>query len=250
MAKKKPQQPPRPQEFHSAPFASLKGVPVVANEPASRLQIPVAPLAPAPIDDGAELFQRAMDGVRKLGVQPVKGHVPEEKTETSTGAGSKKSKKAESAAPDPATSDLFLQEIGRLKLEVKFTEQIPDEDELKQLSGNRLKQLKRGIISVNYQLDLHGLTREEALAELPRFLRSARSKGQAAALVITGKGNNSPGEPVLQQAVAGWLRDAGREQILEYAPAPREMGGSGAFVVFLRPPAKPVEPPLPAPHSD
>jgi len=30
------------------------------------------------------------------------------------------------------------------------------------------------------------------------------------------------------------LRDAGREFILEFAPAPREMWGGGAFVVFLR----------------
>jgi len=122
-----------------------------------------------------------------------------------------------------------------LKLEVKFTEQLPDEDELKPLSGNRLKQLKRGIITVDHQLDLHGLTRDEALAELPLFLRSARLKGQTAALVITGKGNNSPAEPVLQQAVSAWLRDAGRDLVVEFAPAPREMGGSGAFVVFLRP---------------
>jgi DNA-nicking Smr family endonuclease len=130
---------------------------------------------------------------------------------------------------------LFRQEIGRLKLEVKFTEQLPDEDELKPLSGNRLKQLKRGIITVDHQLDLHGLTRDEALSELPRFLRSARLRDQTAALIITGKGNNSSAEPVLQQAVAAWLRDAGREHVVEFAPAPREMGGSGAFVVFLRP---------------
>jgi len=137
---------------------------------------------------------------------------------------------------ESAASELFLQEIGRLKLEVKFAETLPDEDELKPLPGNRLKQLKRGVISVDYQLDLHGLTRDEALAELPRFLRTARMKGQTAVLVITGKGYNSNAEPVLQQAVAAWLRDAGRELVVEFAPAPREMGGSGAFVVFLRPP--------------
>ena len=143
---------------------------------------------------------------------------------------------AVSPAPrDSAAAELFLQEIGRLKLEVKFTENLPDEDELKPLSGNRLKQLKRGVISVDYQLDLHGLTRDEALAELPRFLRTARMKGQTAVLVITGKGNNSTGEPVLLQAVTAWLRDAGRELVVEFAPAPREMGGSGALVVFLRP---------------
>jgi DNA-nicking Smr family endonuclease len=95
--------------------------------------------------------------------------------------------------------------------------------------------VKRGIIAVSHQLDLHGLTREEALAALPRFLDTARRKGQKAALVITGKGINSPGEPVLQQAIASWLRDAGRGMVLEFAPAPRELGGGGAYVVFLRP---------------
>ena len=54
-------------------------------------------------------------------------------------------------------------------------------------------------------------------------------------LVITGKGSHSAEGPVLQQVVAGWLRDQGRDLITEYAPAPQEMGGSGAFVIFLRP---------------
>jgi DNA-nicking Smr family endonuclease len=146
-----------------------------------------------------------------------------------------KTTKAAQSPEEIAAAALFIQEIGRLKLEVKFTEQLPDEDELKPMSGNRLKQLKRGVITVDHQLDLHGLTRDEALKELPRFLQSARQRGQIAALVITGKGNNSPAEPILQQAVAAWFRDAGRELVMEFAPAPREMGGSGAFVVFLRP---------------
>jgi DNA-nicking Smr family endonuclease len=184
-------------------------------------------------EQGADLFLQAMAGARRLhdtpwstGKQTASAKMKSESQPTTRVA----------ISPDEAVAaELFKQEIGRLKLEVKFAEQIPDEDELKPLSGNRLKQLKRGIIRVDHQLDLHGLTRDEALAELPRFLRSARHKGQAAALVITGKGYNSPAEPVLQQAVAAWLRDAGREYVVEYAPAPREMGGSGAFVVFLRP---------------
>jgi DNA-nicking Smr family endonuclease len=73
------------------------------------------------------------------------------------------------------------------------------------------------------------------LDALPRFLNTARTKGQKAALVITGKGNHSTDQPVLQQTVAAWLRDAGRTFIVEFTPAPREMGGNGAFVVFLRP---------------
>ena len=240
MAKKKPQQPPKPQEFHSTPFAALKGVSAPVSTPVSTRQAVPVPALPTPVDDGADLFQRAMDGVRKLDASSTAKYPNGEKTVSTTRTVAEQSKITAATAADSAASDIFLQEIGRLKLEVRFSEQLPDEDELKPLSGNRLKQLKRGIIAVTYQLDLHGLTRDEALAELPRFLRSARSKGQAAALIITGKGNNSPGEPVLQRAVAAWLRDAGRELVVEYAPAPRELGGSGAFIVFLRPPVKPT----------
>lgn len=227
--KKHPAPPAKPPQFHTTPFSSLKGVVApVKTPPAAKPPAAVAAPSP-PEDDGAELFLQAMDDVKKLdGSAPGAGKEPDLPRKPTSASGVL-------VPPDSAATELFLQEIGRLKLEVKFTETLPDEDELKPLSGNRLKQLKRGIISVDYQLDLHGLTRDEALAELPRFLRTARVKGQVAVLVITGKGNNSADEPVLQQAVAAWLRDAGRELVVEFAPAPREMGGSGAFVVFLRP---------------
>lgn len=183
---------------------------------------------PAPeVGGDTELFRRAMAGVKSL--------------DASQGGAAETAPSASqpSSSDDPESAELFLQEIGRLKLETKFSDSLPADEELKPLSGNRLRQVKRGIISVSHQLDLHGLTREEALAALPRFLDTARHKGQKAALIITGKGINSPGEPVLQQAVASWLRDAGRGMVLEFAPAPREMGGGGAYVVFLRPVPEP-----------
>nr|WP_243689446.1 Smr/MutS family protein [Geotalea toluenoxydans] len=102
------------------------------------------------------------------------------------------------------------------------------------MNQNRLRQLRRGTIRVDFQLDLHGLTRDEAVVSLARFVTGAYNRAQKAVLVITGKGNNSSGEPVLQAAVAGWLRDKGKEMVAEFAPAPRQMGGSGAFVVFLK----------------
>ncbi|WP_246167042.1 Smr/MutS family protein [Oryzomonas japonica] len=192
------------------------------------------PVSVGPADDGeAELFRRAMAGVKTLSAPPVDAAKP---TTARTGACTQvQPPPPPTSGADREAAELFLQEIGRLKLETKFADSLPADEELKPLSGNRLRQVKQGVIAVTHQLDLHGLTREEALAALPRFLNTARRKGQKAALVITGKGINSPGEPVLQQAVASWLRDAGRETVLEFAPAPREMGGSGAFVVFLRP---------------
>ena len=237
MAKKNRQQaPPKPPQFATTPFSALKGVAVSEKTPATVEPSSKSAPPPPPEENASDLFFQAMAGTRRL-------HDPMQTlgatTAGTTATQSRPIKKAATSPEETAANTLFLQEIGRLKLEVKFTDQLPDEDDLKPLSGNRIKQLKRGIITVAHQLDLHGLTRDEALAELPRFLRSARLRGQAAALVITGKGNNSPVEPVLQQAVAAWLRDAGRDTVVEYAPAPREMGGSGAFVVFLRPLPKP-----------
>lgn len=231
--RKKPQQPTskRQQSFKSTPFSALKGVALPVPPP--REPQPAPPVAPPAQTAGTDndLFLQAMDGVRRLDDTPQATARP--------GAAPPAQKRPASAAPrrmevDPADAEAFSRAIGQLHLDVTFSDRFPEEDELKPLGANRLRQLKRGIIRVERQLDLHGLTRDEALEAIPRFLRNARVHGEKAVLVITGKGNNSPGEPVLQQAVAAWLRDAGREFVLEFAPAPREMGGSGAFVVFLR----------------
>ncbi len=227
MAKKQRQQNiPKPKEFHVTPFGALKGVAVSEIEPPQPPK-PVAQKTLETFEEGVDLFLQAVEGVRAFQPStpgPVRDNsLPVQKTA--------KKKGEELLVIEEST---FLEEIGRLRLDTKFADSIQDDGELQPLAGNRLRQVKRGVVSVSHQLDLHGLTREEALAALPKFVLSAQKKGQKAVLVITGKGNHSPEEPVLHQAVASWLRDAGRTTVLEFAPAPREMGGSGAYVVFLR----------------
>jgi DNA-nicking Smr family endonuclease len=176
-----------------------------------------------------DLFLHAMGNVRRLDATG--------QTEQATPRMKKPVRAAATSREDeinPAEQEAFAQAINQLRLDVAFTDTFPEEDELKPLGANRLRQLKKGIVRVERQLDLHGLTRDEALEALLRFLRNARVHGEKSVLVITGKGLNSPGEPVLLQAVTAWLREAGKEYVLEFAPAPSEMGGSGAFVVFLR----------------
>lgn len=230
MAKKNRQNPPKPKQFQSVPFSTLKGV-VVPDSPPVRPEIPVPAKQAEPEGNDLNLFLQAVADVRPIRKKNSKDAVQEtdnqDKKETKT--------KVNIPTPEDAAGTLFLQEISRLRLDTKFHDATPDDGEIKPLSGNRLRQVKRGVVSVEYQLDLHGLRREEALGALPVFLKSARSKGQKAVLVITGKGHHLAEEPVLQQAVTSWLREAGREIVVEFAPAPREMGGSGAFVVFLRP---------------
>lgn len=241
MAKNKRQtaKPPKEPVFKSNPFAALKGLAVTE----AAAETPAKPLAepPKPRETSAdELFLQAMAGVRRL-------EQPSERPITAKAVKAASGRPASQAKPQPvlprdevvARRD-FLQEIDKLKLDVRFEDRLPEDDELRPLTGNRLRQVKRGIVRLDRQLDLHGLTREEALESLDRFLQAARRAGEKAVLVITGQGRHSTDGPVLQQAVAAWLRDQGRALVLEYAPAPQSLGGGGALVVFVRPLDKPV----------
>jgi DNA-nicking Smr family endonuclease len=236
--KQKEQKPAAPIPFRTTPFAALKGValetPLPPPEPVKKVAVP------KPEVKADDLFRQAMTGVRRLDDDgPCQGPL--------RSIGRKQDQAAAPSVPPVAAAKkvlpreevtarrTFLQEVEKLQLDVRFEDNLPEEEELRLLTGNRLRQLKRGIIQLDRQLDLHGLTREEALESLAPFLQSARLAGERGVLVITGKGTHSAEGPVLQQVVAAWLRDQGRDLIVEYAPAPREMGGGGALVIFLRP---------------
>jgi len=223
--KKKTKQQDKPKEFSNAPFKGLTGFAAaesVPPAPASGGKAPAPTQPPGPGEGGEdrEVFLRYMEGVRKLD-----GEKPE-----------KRPTKGPSATPARSGEEeerrTFLSALSGM--DVTFSDELPDVEPLRPLAANRMRQLKSGAIRIDLELDLHGLTRDEALASLGSFVTGAYNRGQKAILVITGKGNNSPAEPVLQGAVASWLRDAGRKMVAEFAPAPRRMGGSGAFVVFLK----------------
>lgn len=232
--KKKEQKSAVPAPFRNNPFTALKGVAVETTPPPEPIKKAPAQ-RPEPAAD--DLFRQAMSGVRRLG----NGAAPDTPATTKTTGKATRTKERPKSSVKPLPREeavarkTFLLEVEKLQLDVRFKDQIPEEEELRPLGGNRLRQLKKGIVQLDRQLDLHGLTREEAIASLGPFLHAARNAGEKGVLVITGKGNHSLEGPVLQQVVAAWLRDQGRELITEYAPAPAEMGGSGAFVIFLRP---------------
>lgn len=219
--KQKPTQ--KKREFASAPFKSLKGFQAEVEGTKGKASATPPPKPSAADADETDLFLRAVADVKKLG---------------SGGAVGTKEKKRVTPLPrriDEEERRVFLQALEKLELDVTFQDELPDDVEpLRPISVNRMRQLRRGAIRIDYELDLHGLTRDEALENLSAFVTGAYNRGQKAVLVITGKGLNSPGEPVLVGAVAGWLRDKGKGMVAEFAPAPRQMGGGGAFVVFLK----------------
>ncbi len=213
-----------PIDFKNNPFKSLKGF----SPPPStaRKAVPRRKKEETQVDE-SELFLQAVTGARKI---DNKEAVSTEKVGT----------QEQTASPVPAASlrdnELFLAAMQKIGTTFKDVRQQEGEilDPEHRSSSSRLRQLKRGTLSVSRELDLHGFMRDEAVKKLEQFISEAYSRGQQAVLVITGKGLNSPEGPVLQGAVAAWLRDRGKRMVAEFAPAPRDLGGSGAFVVFLR----------------
>ncbi|MEG3792586.1 Smr/MutS family protein [Lysobacter sp. CCNWLW3] len=104
------------------------------------------------------------------------------------------------------------------------------------------QRLRRGEISAQEELDLHGSDVRQAEALLRAFLHDAREHGLGCVRVIHGKGRrgtdyvDSRGLPVLKNLVDRLLRQRG--DILAFHSAPPSQGGTGAVLVLLAPPVR------------
>lgn len=96
-----------------------------------------------------------------------------------------------------------------------------------------LRKLRRGHWHIQDELDLHGLSVDEARGWLGDFLHRCARRGLRCVRIIHGKGLGSKNrEPVLKRKVAVWLIQ--RDEILAFCQARRADGGSGAVVVLLK----------------
>ncbi len=100
--------------------------------------------------------------------------------------------------------------------------------------ARRDKQLRRGDIRPEAELDLHGVKAAEVQQKVAWFLENSRFYGFEAVRIITGKGSHSDEGPVLRPLVEAYLDGAGRNYIVEWMRAPQKQGGEGAIVAFLR----------------
>ena len=211
-----------PVDFDNNPFKTLKRLQPAADSGQGKKI--TTPVKTEKSDDDAALFLRAVYGARSIDtsseIQPeaIKGIAAEKRQ-----------------GVNRDEQQLFLRAMQRIGTTIRDELPKADGDEPgRRSASSRIRQLKRGTIALSDELDLHGYVKDEALKRLEQFIAGAYSKGQRAVLVITGKGNNSAVGPILQGAVAAWLREEGRGMVAEFAPAPRDKGGSGAFVVFLK----------------
>jgi DNA-nicking Smr family endonuclease len=96
------------------------------------------------------------------------------------------------------------------------------------------RRLRKGHWSIQREIDLHGLRREEAREALADFVRVAHRDGVRCVRVVHGKGLGSPGKvPVLKGKVHSWLIQ--KNEVLAFVQARADEGGAGALVVLLKP---------------
>jgi DNA-nicking Smr family endonuclease len=96
-----------------------------------------------------------------------------------------------------------------------------------------VRRLRRGLIPVEAELDLHGLTQSAARDQLAQFLHASCDAGWRCVRIIHGKGYRSGARgPVLKTAVDSWLRR--HTDVMAFTSARPIDGGTGAVYVLLR----------------
>ncbi len=101
------------------------------------------------------------------------------------------------------------------------------------LARDTLRKLRRGHWTIQGEIDLHGLNRDQARVCLVEFLKSCVRRKLRCLRVVHGKGLRSPRrEPVLKAKVHQWL--AQRDEVLAFCQAPASAGGAGALLLLLK----------------
>ena len=171
-------------------------------------------------DDEDDLFRRAMSGAKPI------------KTELRVPAAGKK--------PRPKAKFAHADESAALKdsLEADFDElDTGSGDSLRfhrQHVGKRtMRKLARGNYAVQDEIDLHGMTVEEARPRLADFIEHSARSGKTCVRVVHGKGLGSGDRgPVLKPSVNRWLRKW--QYVLAFVSTRQVDGGTGAIYVLLQ----------------
>ena len=164
-----------------------------------------------------DLFLRTME---QMGVRPGRSK-PMTRTEGSEGP-----------KDDGLEGEMFLKAMADLAA-------VHDKDRRNEDNGPLRPVMKRlprkSGLSPEDELDLHGLTVEEALNQLAGFVSRAFAHNHRTVSVVTGKGLHSKGGVgVLKLAVEQWIVSRGKRCIESYDEAPRAHGGKGAIILNLR----------------
>lgn len=100
------------------------------------------------------------------------------------------------------------------------------------IGGDVTRRLRQGDWSIQADLDLHGMRREEARDAVGQFIRESHKQGLRCLRVVHGKGLGSEGKtPVLKAKVQSWLIQ--KQEVIAFVQAKPLHGGAGALMVLL-----------------
>ncbi len=220
MGKKKPSDISSTKNYQNNPFKRLKGFAVSDSEeetvPRPAHEIPSANEKEASFLDemdflGVDPLRDGDEFTAELPVEPAALPIKDEKIQDD--------------------EDLFLSSLGQL--DIQFKDQGLDNP--KPAEQRRFKQLKQGRLIPDACLDLHGLKRKQVGPKVGFFLQNAVAQNWQTLLIITGRGLHSDeGEAILRNEAESFLRTEGKALVAEWGRAPRQHGGDGALVVFMK----------------
>jgi DNA-nicking Smr family endonuclease len=168
-----------------------------------------------PATSDADLFQQAVDGVIPIASS---NRLPPARPATRLQHPSK-------TVPAPVVSDNWSDH--------GVSEVAPTSFLRVGLNNMTLRKLRRGQWPVRDEIDLHGLTSDEARRMLADFLNHALRSNYRCVNVIHGKGWRAEGgEGILKIRVRHWLTQ--HPQVLAFCEAPANAGGGGAVWVLLK----------------
>lgn len=253
MAKKKKNAqaaPPKEPEFSNNAFKSLQKLkPAAKPKPAPPPPPPVrtADDEDAHLTDG-ELFERAVAGARQANLHTAKfGSIESPIREKPAQSGLSEMELFEAEIAGQGLQKLEAKAVVQpLNLAPKFRRTSPtieppslgvDEEGSVTLNKNEKKLLeaaKRYTRTAGELLEttLRGLDREAALMRLEGFVSHALTQDARFVRVITGKGKNSEGAPVLKEVARSWL--LAHPSVAELVPDVTRDGNFGAYIVRLR----------------
>ncbi len=221
MKKKKP-----PEETHR-PFRGLGDIVEAAGlrlHPEAEAET-IQKVSPNIVETETEerLFSQAMGGVRRLDWQPAPVSTP--------------------APTRPPAKDPELEERRLMEAAIEGDPALTLEDHPEYIEGwvglggrRYLPKLRNGLYSIQGQIDLHGLSREEARRAVEAFICHMSRERSCCIKVIHGRGINSPNDrAVLKESLHRWLSSRRMSRhVVAYASAPFGDGGVGAVYVLLR----------------
>ncbi len=164
-------------------------------------------------EQDADLFRQALEGVTPL---PPTGRVAPSRKPRKTPASIDLSPAVSDNLSDHGAGDIALTEFLRHGL-----------------NRMTLRKLRHGEWRIQDELDLHGLSSDDARRLLVEFLHDATQRGLRCVNVIHGKGWRSEGcDGIIKVHTRHWLTQ--HPLVLAFCEAPPQAGGGGAVWVLLK----------------